>query len=93
MGEENIDLLCTLHDRIYEENQSRNRAKTAYRINIDVPPKYADFIEVNPTMLFVQGGMSQDLNMKFTPKEICWRRQTISVDCMKIIMPTLFLTH
>ena len=68
LASEEIDLRCTLHDRLYRKRiEIRNRAKTAYRVNFLIPHKYSKFIEVNPPMLFVQGGMSQEVNLKFTP--------------------------
>lgn len=63
-----IDLRAVLHDRIYRKRfELRNRSKTAYRVNINVPAPYNRFIEVSPDMLFVQGLSSQFINVKVMP--------------------------
>lgn len=65
--EDTVDLKCTLHDRIYRKRiEIRNRARTAYRVNFVIPPKLQKYIDVNPPMLFVQGGSSQEVNFKFS---------------------------
>jgi len=69
VGEEVIDLKCTLHGRIYRRRvELRNRQKTAYRVNFNIPPPYDKYIEVSPDVLFVQGGASQEVNLKFVPQ-------------------------
>ena len=68
-AEEVIDMRCTLHDRIYRRRvELRNRGKTAYRVNINIPAPFNKYIEVSPDMLFVQGGASQEVNLKFAPQ-------------------------
>ena len=68
LGNENVDVRTTLFDRIYRKRlEIRNRAKSAYRVNINVPAPFNKFIEVNPEMLFVQGSSSQFVNIKFLP--------------------------
>lgn len=68
LSNENVDVRTTLFDRIYRKRlEIRNRAKSAYRVNINIPAPYNKFIEVNPEMLFVQGSSSQFVNIKFLP--------------------------
>lgn len=70
VGDEVIDLKCTVHGRIYRRRiELRNRGKTAYRVNISIPAPYNKYLEVSPDMLFVQGGASQEINLKFVPQE------------------------
>lgn len=68
LDDETMDLRTTLHGRIYRKRlELRNRAKTAYRVNVKVAPMFAAFVEVSPLMLFVQGRSSQFVNVKFAP--------------------------
>ena len=68
LAEETIDLKCTLFDRIFRRKVVlKNRAKQAYRVSIKVGAVFAKYVEVNPTMLFVQAKSSQSVNVKFTP--------------------------
>jgi len=70
VGDEVIDLKCTVHGRIYRRRiELRNRGKTAYRVNISIPAPYNKYLEVSPEMLFVQGDASQEINLKFVPQE------------------------
>lgn len=75
VAEEIVDMRCTLHGRIYRKRlELRNRSKTAYRVNINIPSPYNKYIEVNPDMCFVQGTSSQIINVKFTPNVDILRR-------------------
>lgn len=68
LEEETIDLRCTLFDRIYRKAiVLKNRAKQAYRVSIKVIPAFSRFVEVNPTILFVQAKSAQSVNVKFSP--------------------------
>jgi hypothetical protein len=68
VAEEVMDLQCTLHDRIYRKKiVLKNRAKSAYRVIVKVAPMFACYVEVNPTMFFVQARSSQSMNVKFAP--------------------------
>jgi hypothetical protein len=68
VAEEVMDLQCTLFDRIYRKKiVLKNRAKSAYRVIVKVAPMFASFVEVNPTMFFVQAKSSQSMNIKFAP--------------------------
>eukprot|EP00597_Dinobryon_sp_UTEXLB2267_P012124 CAMPEP_0170113434 /NCGR_PEP_ID=MMETSP0020_2-20130122/9888_1 /TAXON_ID=98059 /ORGANISM="Dinobryon sp., Strain UTEXLB2267" /LENGTH=1783 /DNA_ID=CAMNT_0010339793 /DNA_START=13 /DNA_END=5360 /DNA_ORIENTATION=- len=68
VAEETMDLKCTLYDRIYRKKITlKNRAKQAYKVSITVAAAYAKYVEVNPTILFVQAKSSQNVNVKFTP--------------------------
>lgn len=68
VAEETMDLKCTLYDRIYRSKVLlKNRAKQAYRVSIKVSHAFSKYVEVNPTMLFVQAKSSQSVNVKFTP--------------------------
>lgn len=63
-----IDLKCCLHQRIYRKKLLiHNRGKIAYRLNIKVPKQFRSFIEVGPSVFFVQSNASQSINIKFTP--------------------------
>ena len=76
-----VDMRTTLHNRIFRKRlELRNRAKSAYRVNITIPKPYNQFIEVNPPMLFVQSGGAQTVNIKFVPTpEICTKLAHFSV--------------
>jgi len=66
--DDTVDMRTTLHGRIFRKRlELRNRAKSAYRVNISIPKPYNQFIEVNPPMLFVQSGGAQTVNIKFAP--------------------------
>lgn len=68
VAEEVMDLQCTLFDRTYRKKiVLKNRAKSAYRVIVKVAPHFAAFVEVNPTMFFVQAKSSQSMNIKFAP--------------------------
>ena len=68
VAEDTMDLKCTLYDRIYRSKVLlKNRAKQAYRVSIKVSHAFSKYVEVNPTMLFVQAKSSQSVNIKFTP--------------------------
>jgi len=70
LADETVNMMCTLHGRTYRKRlELRNRAKTAYRVNINIPPPFNKYIEVSPNMCFVQGSASQFINIKFVPKE------------------------
>jgi hypothetical protein len=63
-----IDLKCCLYNRIYRKKLLiHNRGKIAYRLTIKVPQKFSKFIEVGPSVFFVQSKSSQYINIKFTP--------------------------
>lgn len=63
-----VDFKCTVHDRIYRKKfELRNRSGNTCGVHIKIPPPYNTFIEVNPTMVYVQSGGSQYVNVKFTP--------------------------
>ena len=63
-----IDLKCTLFNRTYRKKvEIFNRSKTACKVDIKVPQIFLKFIEVSPTMVFVQANGSQTINIKITP--------------------------
>lgn len=68
LDDESVDLRTCLHGRIYRKRlEVRNRAKTAYRVNVKLPALFKGIVEVSPDILFVQGRGSQFLNIKFSP--------------------------
>lgn len=68
VAEEVLNLNCTMFDRIYRTRvELKSRAKAAYRIDLKIPSPLNQYVEVNPSMLFVQAGGSQIINIKFTP--------------------------
>lgn len=68
VAQEVMDLQCTVFDRIYRKKiVLKNRAKSAYRVIVKVSPLFSAFVEVNPTMFFVQAKSSQSMNVKFAP--------------------------
>jgi hypothetical protein len=65
-----IDFHCTLFQRIYRKRfEIANRSSNTYIVNIKIPPPFNEFLEVNPTTIYVQGKLSQTVNLKFEPKE------------------------
>ena len=68
MAEEVMDFKCVLFDRIYRKKiVVKNRAKAAYRVVVKVSPKFQKYVEVTPSMFFVQAKSYQSINIKFTP--------------------------
>jgi len=68
LNDETVDLRTCLHDRVYRKRlEVRNRAKTAYRVNVKIPSLFKGLVEVSPEMMFVQARSSQFLNVKFAP--------------------------
>jgi len=68
LDEETVDLRTCLFGRVYRKRlEVRNRAKTAYRVNVKVASMFRGLVEVSPDMAFVQGRSSQILNIKFAP--------------------------
>ena len=65
---DDVDMRTCFHDRIYRKRlEVRNRAKTAYRVNVKIPALFKGLVSVSPDMVFVQGRSSQFLNIKFSP--------------------------
>lgn len=68
VAEEVADLKCTLYGRIYRRRvELRNRSGVSCKVTLKVPSPLNKYVELTPTMVFVQGGGSQSLNLKFTP--------------------------
>ena len=68
VAEEMLDMKCCLMGRVYRRKVVlKNRGTAAYRVMVKVPAEHQDFIEVNPTMFFVQAQGSQSINVRFTP--------------------------
>lgn len=68
LGESTMNFRCTFYDRIYRQPlELKNRGKSAYRVNINVAKPFQKWLEVNPTLVFVQSQGSQTINLKFTP--------------------------
>lgn len=67
--EEEVDLKCTLHERIFRRKLIvKNRGKTAYRLQLKVMKMFQAFVEVQPSIFFVQAKSSQSINIRLTPK-------------------------
>ena len=63
-----VNFKTTLHGRIYRKKfELRNRSSNTCAVSIKIPPPFNLFIEVNPTIVYVQSGMSQTVNTKFAP--------------------------
>lgn len=68
VGEEDIDFRTVLHNRIYRSKfVLKNRGRSTYRADINIPSPMNKYIEVSPNSLFVQADSSQIVNVKFTP--------------------------
>jgi hypothetical protein len=66
--EETVDLKCTFYDRIYRSKLNlHNRGSIAYRVTLKVPRSYQGFVDVQPSVFFVQANAFQCMNIKFTP--------------------------
>lgn len=69
LAETDVSLKTTLHGRIYRKKfEIRNRSANTCAVSIKIPAQYSQFIEVNPTIVYVQSGMSQAVNLKFAPE-------------------------
>ncbi len=69
LQEEVVDLKCTLYDRIYRQKVTlHNRGQIACRVTIKLDKAYASYVEVSPTVFFVQAQSNQSVSVKFTPR-------------------------
>lgn len=73
--EETVDLKCTFYDRIYRRKLNlHNRGNIAYRVTLKVAKRYQGYVDVQPTVFFVQANAFQSMNIKFTPTTAMMRR-------------------
>eukprot|EP01038_Epipyxis_sp_PR26KG_P006513 gene6513-8951_t len=68
VAQEIIDFKCVLFDRIYRNKVVlKNRAKIAYKVTIKLANIFKKYVEISPSMAFIQPKGSQSINIKFTP--------------------------
>lgn len=68
--EDVVDLRCCFYDRIYRRQlQVHNRGQIAYRVSVSVPAAYKAYLDVSPTVFFVQALAYQAVNIRFTPNQ------------------------
>eukprot|EP01033_Poteriospumella_lacustris_P001415 gene1415-1025_t len=73
--EETVDVKCTFYDRIYRRKLNlHNRGNIAYRVTVKVAKRYQGYVDVQPTVFFVQANAFQSMNIKFTPTTAMMRR-------------------
>jgi Abnormal spindle-like microcephaly-assoc'd, ASPM-SPD-2-Hydin len=66
--EETLDLNSVLYGRIYRKRlELCNRTRAACKVTIKVASLFSKYVEVNPSMVFVQAKAVQIVNLKFTP--------------------------
>ncbi len=68
LASDNIDLKCVAHNRLYRTRfELRNRGKSSYRVDVNIPTPMNKFLETSPNSVYVQAGGSQIVNIKFLP--------------------------
>ena len=63
-----IDFNCVFFNRMYRKKiEIFNKSNTANKIEINVPKIFSKFVEISPSIIFIQAKDSQIINIKFFP--------------------------